>query len=89
MRLEKAQRFPDADFHRHNQILPFLDRTHDTSANSPNDAKRVAYRWAVEEFRVSIFAQELGTAMPVSAARLDTLWLTMTQQDSGALPVKR
>ena len=89
VRLEKAQRFPDADFHRHNQILPFLDRTHDTSANSPNDAKRVAYRWAVEEFRVSIFAQELGTAMPVSAARLDTLWLTMTQQDSGALPVKR
>ncbi len=27
-------------------------------------------RWQVEEFRVSLFAQELGTAEPVSAVRL-------------------
>ena len=29
------------------------------------------YRWLVEEFRVSLFAQELGTAEPVSAVKLD------------------
>ncbi len=29
-----------------------------------------AFRWLVEEFRVSLFAQELGTAEPVSAVRL-------------------
>ena len=29
------------------------------------------YRWLVEEFRVSVFAQELGTAQPVSPKRLD------------------
>ncbi len=29
------------------------------------------YRWLIEEFRVSLFAQELGTAEKVSAKRLD------------------
>lgn len=32
------------------------------------------YRWMLEEFRVSLFAQELGTARKVSAARLDEHW---------------
>ena len=36
-------------------------------------AAREAFRWLLEEFRVSIFAQELGTAQPVSAQRLMTL----------------
>jgi ATP-dependent helicase HrpA len=30
-----------------------------------------ALRWLLEEFRVSLFAQELGTAEPVSAVKLD------------------
>ena len=32
------------------------------------------YRWLLEEYRVSLFAQTLKTAVPVSAARLDRLW---------------
>jgi ATP-dependent helicase HrpA len=32
------------------------------------------YRWLLEEFRVSLFAQELGTAERVSGARLDERW---------------
>jgi ATP-dependent helicase HrpA len=32
-----------------------------------------AFRWLLEEYRVSIFAQELGTATPVSAKRLEAL----------------
>ena len=32
------------------------------------------YRWLLEEYRVSLFAQTLGTAVPVSATRLDRLW---------------
>ncbi len=31
-------------------------------------------RWLVEEFRVSLFAQELGTAEPVSVVKLDRLF---------------
>lgn len=34
----------------------------------------VEYRWLLEEFRVSLFAPELGAASPVSALRLDELW---------------
>ena len=34
---------------------------------------REAFRWLLEEFRVSLFAQELGTAQPVSAQRLRAL----------------
>jgi len=37
-----------------------------------------AYRWLLEEFRVSLFAQELGTAQPASAKRLDDLWSKVT-----------
>ncbi|QQD17188.1 ATP-dependent RNA helicase HrpA [Spongiibacter nanhainus] len=32
------------------------------------------YRWQLEEFRVSLFAQELGTQAPVSEKRLKILW---------------
>jgi ATP-dependent helicase HrpA len=30
-----------------------------------------AFRWMIEEFKISLFAQELGTAVPVSYKRLD------------------
>ncbi|VAX41071.1 ATP-dependent helicase HrpA [hydrothermal vent metagenome] len=35
------------------------------------------YRWMLEEFRVSLFVQELGTAERISAPRLDTQWRTV------------
>jgi ATP-dependent helicase HrpA len=38
------------------------------------DPELELYRWMLEEFRVSFFAQQLGTAMTVSAKRLDKQW---------------
>ena len=35
------------------------------------------YRWMLEEYRVSQFAQQLKTPKPVSIKRLDTLWQTI------------
>ncbi|MCK5902012.1 MAG: ATP-dependent RNA helicase HrpA [Cocleimonas sp.] len=32
------------------------------------------YRWMLEEFRISLFAQELGTALPISEKRLKKYW---------------
>ncbi len=32
------------------------------------------FRWLLEEYRVSLFAQKLGTAVPVSAKRLERMW---------------
>jgi ATP-dependent helicase HrpA len=33
------------------------------------------YRWMLEEYRVALFSQELGTSVPVSAQRLEKLWV--------------
>jgi ATP-dependent helicase HrpA len=35
------------------------------------------YRWMLEELRVSLFAQELRTPMPVSVKRLQKVWESM------------
>jgi ATP-dependent helicase HrpA len=32
------------------------------------------FRWALEEFRVSLFAQAIKTAYPISAQRMDKAW---------------
>ncbi len=38
------------------------------------DSELVLYRWMLEEYRVSFFAQQLGTIMTVSVKRLDKQW---------------
>jgi ATP-dependent helicase HrpA len=37
------------------------------------EANREVFRWLMEEYRVQVFAQELGTAQPVSVKRLEAL----------------
>ena len=39
----------------------------------------VQFRWMLEEFIVSLFAQQLGTKLPVSAKRLDQQWQSVEQ----------
>ncbi|WP_250434377.1 ATP-dependent RNA helicase HrpA [Caballeronia sp. ATUFL_F2_KS9A] len=41
------------------------------------DARLAEYRWLLEELRVSLFAQELRTPMPVSVKRLHKVWESM------------
>ncbi|MBX8617084.1 ATP-dependent RNA helicase HrpA [Pseudomonas cichorii] len=38
------------------------------------DPELAVYRWWLEEYRVSLFAQQLGTRMPVSDKRLSKQW---------------
>jgi ATP-dependent helicase HrpA len=40
------------------------------------------YRWMLEEFRVSLFAQALGTSLPVSAKRLQQQWQQVLDWDA-------
>jgi ATP-dependent helicase HrpA len=42
-----------------------------------NDPKMAEFRWLLEELRVSLFAQELRTPMPVSVKRLQKVWESM------------
>jgi len=37
------------------------------------------YRWMLEEFRVSLFAQQMKTRLPVSSKRLEQQWLKVQQ----------
>jgi ATP-dependent helicase HrpA len=39
----------------------------------------VLYRWMIEEFRVSLFAQPLGTSIKVSPQRLEKQWAEVTR----------
>ena len=59
------------------EVLPHWQRyvNKATMATDPTALVQLyEYRWMVEEFRISLFAQELGTSGPVSAKRLDDLW---------------
>jgi ATP-dependent helicase HrpA len=39
-----------------------------------NEAKLAEFRWALEELRISLFAQPMKTIGPISVKRLDKLW---------------
>jgi len=45
----------------------------------PVDEELSRFRWMLEEYRVSVFAQELKTARPVSAKRLEAQWRVYQQ----------
>ena len=38
------------------------------------DPELTEFRWMLEEYRVSLWAQQLGTAMKISPQRLDRQW---------------
>ncbi|WP_445940511.1 ATP-dependent RNA helicase HrpA [Pseudomonas sp.] len=44
------------------------------SQEGKRDPQLVLYRWLLEEYRVSLFAQQLGTKLPVSDKRLNKQW---------------
>jgi len=46
-------------------------------AGSRGDPRMEDYRWMLEELRVSLYAQELRTPMPVSVKRLQKVWESM------------
>ncbi|WLI87907.1 ATP-dependent RNA helicase HrpA [Massilia sp. R2A-15] len=48
-----------------------------TQAGKNTDPRMTDFRWMLEELRVSLFAQELRTPMPVSAKRLQKVWESM------------
>jgi ATP-dependent helicase HrpA len=73
--MERAKLNPVKDKERVQLVAPYINRLKSFAANTPTSpgARQLAdaFRWMVEEFKVSVFAQELGTAIPISAKRLD------------------
>jgi ATP-dependent helicase HrpA len=74
IRADRAALNPVKDTERWRQVEPFLRALADGLASAPGRPEAFAawseFRWLVEEFKVSCFAQELGTVVPVSAKRL-------------------
>ncbi|MBL9219483.1 MAG: ATP-dependent RNA helicase HrpA [Opitutaceae bacterium] len=88
-RAERAKRDPAKDAARAKELAPFakavaaLYERRTGGHRPPLQGKAGEFRWLVEEFRVSLFAQELGTAEPVSAVRLRK----MLEEMGGAGPL--
>jgi len=75
-RLEKSVQDPGRDSRQAAEIAPWLKKYWDRvkSGKDKISPERDAFRWMLEEFRVSLFAQSLKTPYPVSAKRLDEAW---------------
>ncbi|MEA3276982.1 MAG: ATP-dependent RNA helicase HrpA [Pseudomonadota bacterium] len=52
----------------------WMERTAAARAAGRRDARLEEIRWMLEELRVSLFAQQLGTAYPVSVKRIESRW---------------
>ena len=74
-RADRWRQDPGKDHRRAQQIAPWAKALAEVSKGFPRNAEhaqRLAeLRWLTEEFRVSVFAQELGTAQPVSEKKLE------------------
>ena len=75
IRSERAALNPAKNQERIRQLAPYqevLNQLQAQPARSPAAQRQIeAFRWMIEEFKISLFAQEVGTAMPVSPKRLD------------------
>ncbi len=75
MRFERASLNPAKDAERARQLAPYTAKLRGLQAEqmltSGQQALVEEFRWMVEEFKISLFAQEQGTAFPISAKRLD------------------
>ena len=82
-RLEKLQ----GHYQRDRKLAPALDKLtnqlmehwKDNSDAAWRSKELLHYRWLLEEYRVSLFAQQLGTVEPVSEKRLQEHWKRVQQ----------
>jgi ATP-dependent helicase HrpA len=89
LRLEKLLRGETLrDAAQHEQIAPrwqrYLELARAHREQGLFDPALVHYRWMLEEYRVSLFAQTLGTAVPVSEKRLDAALAALGSSSSSS-----
>ena len=76
MRLDKLRADPARDTARLAELRPIEQRYLRKRAErrGARDERLDEFAWWLEEWRVGLFAQELKTAQPVSAKRLEKIW---------------
>lgn len=60
------------------QLQLWRERTESHRQRGVVDPQLATFRWMLEEFRVSLFAQQLGTSQTVSTKRLEKQWAKVT-----------
>ncbi|MBL9134269.1 MAG: ATP-dependent RNA helicase HrpA [Verrucomicrobiales bacterium] len=86
VRAERAAANAPRDRERAALLAPYVNawKALEAEPKSPERAQALAdFRWMIEEYRVSLFAQELGTAFPVSPKRLDEALLRLRSGEAG------
>ncbi len=77
-RAEKLFHAAGRDQQRLAELKPVLEQLHERQAAAQAagrvDPRLEEIRWMLEELRVSLFAQQLGTAYPVSVKRIQARW---------------
>lgn len=78
IRMERAKHSPAKDAKKTEQVTVQLNRLNSLPAKLARSANCITsiseYRQMIEEYRVSIYAPELGTTFPVSEKRLKKKW---------------
>ena len=84
IRIGRAKLSPSADASREESVAAYWTRYRTAIGSKElrhfNMKALVDYRWMIEEYRVSLFAQELRTPAPVSPKRLDAKWAEASRQ---------
>ncbi|VAW78007.1 ATP-dependent helicase HrpA [hydrothermal vent metagenome] len=77
-RLDKVKNNPGRDQMQINLVLPWQDHYYSVAEleyQTLNEELNIdRFRWMIEEYRVSLFAQHLKTAQPISDKRLAQQW---------------
>ncbi|MCY3711883.1 MAG: ATP-dependent RNA helicase HrpA [Gemmatimonadetes bacterium] len=74
IRARRAREDRSKDLKKAERVKPFDDALQSLKTRDDVDTARLdEFRWMLEEYRVSVFAQELGTARTVSPKRLEEL----------------
>jgi ATP-dependent helicase HrpA len=78
LRLQKLRQAPDKDRQRRDDIVRLWQgcqqQLHRNAQRERHDPELIRFRWWLEELRVSQFAQELKTLLPISVKRLEEQW---------------
>ena len=76
-RLERSKGIPDNEQWAIDQLnqywTVYVERAKRAQQQHRDIPELETWRWMLEEYRISLFAQSLGTLKPVSAKRLDKM----------------
>lgn len=84
-RIERQPQNPERDTRHARQVAQwwthYRERADAAARAGPLPPRLAAFRWLLEELRVSLFAQELRTPIPVSLKRVEKAWAELSRLD--------